>query len=314
MKFLVTGGAGFIGSNIVLELLKQGHSVRVLDNFSTGRRRNLQGLEKDIELIEGDIRSYHTVAQAVRGVEAILHQAALPSVPRSINDPISTNDVNVGGTLNLLDAARGSGVRRVVFASSSSVYGDTPELPKHEGMTPNPMSPYAVSKLTGEYYMKVFHRLYGLETIALRYFNVFGPNQDPTSQYSAVIPKFITAMKEDRQPIIYGDGTQSRDFTFVSNVVNANLLAATKQLDEYGLVMNIACHERISLNELIEELNKILDKNIKPIYESARPGDVKHSFAAIELIKEKLGFEVEVKFEGGVRDICGNFKGVTASR
>lgn len=300
MRFLVTGGAGFIGSNIVLELLKQGHAVRVLDNFATGRRRNLEPVRADIELIEGDIRSYHTVAHAVKGMEAILHQAALPSVPRSINDPITTNDVNVGGTLNLLDAARGAGVRRIVMASSSSVYGDTPELPKHEGMTPNPLSPYAVSKLTGEHYMRVFHSLYGLETIALRYFNVFGPNQDPTSQYSAVIPKFITAMKEDRQPVIYGDGTQSRDFTFVSNVVNANILAATKKLDAYGIAMNIACHERISLNELIDELNKVLGKNIKPIYEAPRPGDVKHSFAAIGLIKEKLGFEVGMHFNQGL--------------
>jgi len=303
MKFLVTGGAGFIGSNIVLELLKQGHSVRVLDNFATGRRRNLEPVRTDIELIEGDIRSYHTVAHAVKGVEAILHQAALPSVPRSINDPITTNDVNVGGTLNLLDAARSAGTRRIVMASSSSVYGDTPELPKHEGMTPNPLSPYAVSKLTGEHYMRVFHSLYGLETIALRYFNVFGPNQDPTSQYSAVIPKFIKALMEDRQPVIYGDGTQSRDFTFVSNVVNANILAATKQLDEYGIAMNIACHERVSLNELIAELNSILGKNITPIYEAPRPGDVKHSFAAIGLIKEKLGFEVGVRFKEGVKNL-----------
>jgi len=300
MKFLVTGGAGFIGSNIVLELLKQGHSVRVLDNFATGRRRNLEPVRADIELIEGDIRSYHTVAHAVKGVEAILHQAALPSVPRSINDPITTNDVNVGGTLNLLDAARSAGTRRIVMASSSSVYGDTPELPKHEGMTPNPLSPYAVSKLTGEHYMRVFHSLYGLETIALRYFNVFGPNQDPTSQYSAVIPKFIKALMEDRQPVIYGDGTQSRDFTFVSNVVNANILAATKQLDEYGIAMNIACHERVSLNELIAELNTILGKNITPIYQNPRPGDVKHSFAAIGLIKEKLGFEVGMHFNQGL--------------
>ncbi|GAB1350656.1 hypothetical protein MASR1M107_28710 [Ignavibacteriales bacterium] len=186
------------------------------------------------------------------------------------------------------------------MASSSSVYGDTPELPKHEGMNPNPLSPYAVSKLTGEHYMRVFHSLYGLETIALRYFNVFGPNQDPTSQYSAVIPKFIKALMEDRQPVIYGDGTQSRDFTFVSNVVNANILAATKQLDEYGIAMNIACHERVSLNELVAELNTILGKNITPIYQDPRPGDVKHSFAAIGLIKEKLGFEVGMHFNQGL--------------
>lgn len=223
MKILVTGGAGFIGSNIVSELLNQGYWVRVLDNFSTGRRQNIKQYLHDIDLIEGDIRSYHTVVRAVQGIDAVLHQAALPSVPRSINDPITTNEVNVGGTLNLLDAARDAGVRRIVFASSSSVYGDTPELPKHEGMIPNPLYPYAVSKLTGEYYMKVFYRLYGLETIALRYFNVFGPNQDPTSQYSAVIPKFIKAMLESHQPVIYGDDKQSRNFTYISNVVNANI-------------------------------------------------------------------------------------------
>jgi UDP-glucose 4-epimerase len=313
MKFLVTGGAGFIGSNIVAELLKQNHTVRVLDNFSTGRRQNLQAVRQDIELIEGDLRSYHTVAHAVRGVEAILHQAALPSVPRSINDPITSNDVNVGGTLNLLDAARDAGVRRVVFASSSSVYGDTPELPKHEGMTPNPLSPYAVSKLTGEHYLRVFHRLYGLETIALRYFNVFGPNQDPMSQYSAVIPLFIKAIMEERQPIIFGDGTQSRDFTYISNVVNANLLAATKQLDHYGLAMNIACHERITLNDLVKELNQILNKNIQPIYQAPRPGDVKHSFAAIGLIQETLGFEVGVRFEDGLKKAVEHFREIRNS-
>lgn len=307
MKILVTGGAGFIGSNIVAELLKQGYSVRVLDNFSTGRRVNIAPYISDIELIEGDIRSYHTVARAVQGIEAILHQAALPSVPRSINDPITTNEVNVGGTLNLLDAARDAGVRRIVFASSSSVYGDTPELPKHEGMIPNPLSPYAVSKLTGEYYMKVFYRLYGLETIALRYFNVFGPNQDPTSQYSAVIPKFINAMKEDRQPVIYGDGTQSRDFTYVSNVVSANILAAAKQIDEYGIVMNVACHERITLNELVMELNKVLGKNIVPIHADPRPGDVKHSFADIDLIKKKIGFKVGPRFAEGINNLVSNF-------
>ena len=237
MKFLVTGGAGFIGSNIVEELLKRGYSVRILDNFSTGRRENIKEFLNDIELIEGDIRSYHTVQKAVKGIDVILHQAALPSVPRSINDPITTNEVNVGGTLNILDAAKDAGVKRIVFASSSSVYGDNPVLPKHEGMLPNPLSPYAVSKLTGEHYMRVFNKLYGLETISLRYFNVFGPKQDPNSQYSAVIPKFIKAIKEDRKPIIYGDGMQSRDFTYVANVVEANILAATADC-ETPLIMN----------------------------------------------------------------------------
>jgi len=219
VKFLVTGGAGFIGSNIVEELLNRGCTVRVLDNFSTGKRENLKQFNKDIELIEGDIRSYHIVQQAVKGIDVILHQAALPSVPRSIKDPITSNEVNVVGTLNILEAAKENGVKRVVYASSSSVYGDNPELPKHEGMMPNPLSPYAVSKLAGEKYCNIYSRLYGIETVTLRYFNVFGPKQDPNSQYSAVIPLFIKAIMNDKQPIIFGDGTQSRDFTHVANVV-----------------------------------------------------------------------------------------------
>ncbi len=303
MKFLVTGGVGFIGSNIVEELLKRGYSVRILDNFSTGRRENIKEFLTDIELIEGDVRSYHTVAKAVKGVDVILHQAALPSVPRSINDPITTNEVNVGGTLNILDAARECNVKRVVFASSSSVYGNNPELPKHEGMTPNPLSPYAVSKLTGEHYLRVFNRLYGLETIALRYFNVFGPKQDPDSQYSAVIPKFIKAIKEDRQPVIYGDGTQSRDFTYVANVVEANILAATTLInrDETSCTMNCAIHGQVTLNELVRKINEIIGKNIEPIYSSPRLGDIKHSFAKIDLIKEKINWVPKYPFEKGLR-------------
>jgi UDP-glucose 4-epimerase len=303
LKFLVTGGVGFIGSNIVEELLKRGYSVRILDNFSTGRRENIKEFLTDIELIEGDVRSYHTVAKAVKGVDVILHQAALPSVPRSINDPITTNEVNVGGTLNILDAARECNVKRVVFASSSSVYGNNPELPKHEGMTPNPLSPYAVSKLTGEHYLRVFNRLYGLETIALRYFNVFGPKQDPDSQYSAVIPKFIKAIKEDRQPVIYGDGTQSRDFTYVANVVEANILAATTLInrDETSCTMNCAIHGQVTLNELVRKINEIIGKNIEPIYSSPRLGDIKHSFAKIDLIKEKINWVPKYPFEKGLR-------------
>ena len=256
IKFLVTGGAGFIGSNIVEDLLKRGYSTRVLDNFSTGKRENLKPFEKDIELIEGDIRSFHIVAEAVKGVDIILHQAALPSVPRSIKDPITSNEVNVVGTLNILEAAREHKVKRVVYASSSSVYGDNPELPKHEGMLPNPLSPYAVSKLAGEKYCSVFSRLYGIETVVLRYFNVFGPRQDPNSQYSAVIPLFVKAIMSDKQPTIFGDGTQSRDFTYVANVVEANILAATKDI-ESGLVMNCACHEQITLNELVLQINNL---------------------------------------------------------
>lgn len=306
MKFLVTGGAGFIGSNIVEELLKRGYSVRVLDNFSTGKRENLHEFKNDIELLEGDIRSYHIVRQAVNKIDVILHQAALPSVPRSINDPLTTNDVIVGGTLNILDAAKDAGVKRVVYASSSSVYGDNPELPKHEGMIPNPLSPYAVSKLAGENYCKVFSKLYGLETIILRYFNVFGPRQDPNSEYSAVIPKFIKLMTNDQSPTIYGDGTQSRDFTYISNVVEGNILAATKEI-KTPIVMNCATHGQVTVNELVIEINHILGKNIKPIYDKSRPGEIKHSFADIDLIKEKLNFGSIVQFKDGLEKTIEHF-------
>ena len=297
---MVTGGAGFIGSNIVVEILKQGHYVRVLDNFSTGKRENLKEFEKDIEFLEGDIRSYHIVRQAVNGIEVILHQAALPSVPRSINDPITTNEVNVMGTLNILDAAKSANVKRIVYASSSSVYGDNPELPKKEDMLPNPLSPYAVAKLAGEKYCKVFSKLYGLETVILRYFNVFGPRQDPNSQYSAVIPKFIQAMMNDKQPVIYGDGTQSRDFTFVQNVVDVNLLAATKDV-ESGLVMNCASHGQITLIDLVKEINKLLDKTIKPIFTDKRLGEIKHSYADINMLNQKLKYKPAIDFKQGIK-------------
>jgi nucleoside-diphosphate-sugar epimerase len=300
MNYLVTGGAGFIGSNLVEELVRRGESVRVLDNFSTGRKENIAPFFDSIELIEGDIRSYHVIREAVEGIDAILHQAALPSVPRSIKDPITSNDVNVTGTLNILHAAHDAKVKRVVSASSSSIYGDTPELPKHEGMIPNPLSPYAVSKLSGEKYCDVFFKVYGLETVALRYFNVFGPRQDPTSQYSAVIPKFITAMLNDRQPIIYGDGEQSRDFTFIANVVEANILAATKE-NVGGIAVNCACHGQITLNELVQKINDILHKNIKPIYQKERLGDIKHSYANIQLAQEKIGFQPLISFAEGLK-------------
>jgi len=299
LKFLVTGGAGFIGSNIVEELLKRGFSVRVLDNFSTGKRENLKEFNSDIELLEGDIRSYHIVRQAVSGVEVILHQAALPSVPRSINDPITTNEVNVMGTLNILDAAKEAGVKRIVYASSSSVYGDNPVLPKKEDMLPNPLSPYAVAKLAGEKYCQVFSKLYDIETVILRYFNVFGPRQDPHSQYSAVIPKFIKLMNNNQRPTIYGDGTQSRDFTYVANVVEGNILAATKDI-ESGLVMNCACHGQVTLNELVKQINNLLNKNIESIYANKRPGDIKHSFADISYIKEQLNYSPSISFEDGL--------------
>ena len=298
-KFLVTGGAGFIGSNIVEELLHRGESVRVLDNFSTGKRENLIPYLNDIELIEGDIRSYHIVHDAVEGIDVVLHQAALPSVPRSVKDPITSNEVNVVGTLNILMAARDAEVQRLVYASSSSVYGDNPELPKHEGMPPNPLSPYAVSKLAGEKYCGVFSQLYGLETVCLRYFNVFGSRQDPTSQYSAVIPKFITAMMADRRPVIYGDGEQSRDFTYVANVVEANLLAATAQC-ETPLTINCASQGQITLNDLVARINKIMGKNVDPLYEKPRAGDIKHSFASIQLAVEKIRYSPKVSFDEGL--------------
>jgi nucleoside-diphosphate-sugar epimerase len=300
LKFLVTGGAGFIGSNIVEELLKRNYSVRVLDNFATGKRENLKTFEKDIEIVEGDIRSYHTVIQSTKDIDVILHQAALPSVPRSINDPITTHDVNVTGTINILDAAKEHNVKRIVYASSSSIYGDNPELPKHEGMIPNPLSPYAVSKLAGEHYCKVFAKLYGLETVILRYFNVFGPRQDPNSQYSAVIPKFIRLMTNDKSPTIFGDGTQSRDFTYVANVVEANISAGTMKL-KTPIIMNCATHGRVTINELVAQINNQLNKNVKPLYEKHRPGDILHSFADISLLKKILNYETRVSFVEGLK-------------
>lgn len=299
MNYLVTGGAGFIGSNIVEELLKRGEAVRILDNFSTGKPENLMEFEKDVEIIEGDIRSYHIVKQAVKGIDVVLHQAALPSVPRSINDPITTNEVNVGGTLNMLDASKDAGVKRFVFASSSSIYGDTPELPKHEGLIPNPLSPYAVSKLAGEKYCRVFSEIYGLQTVALRYFNVFGPRQDPNSQYSAVIPKFIKAIKEGKQPVIYGDGNQSRDFTYVANVVEANLLATTANCNN-PLTLNCATHGKVTLNELVKLIIEFMKTDIKPLYDNPRKGDIIHSFADINMIIEQLNYSVKVDFRSGL--------------
>lgn len=298
--YLVTGGGGFIGSNLVEALLQRGESVRVLDNFATGRRQNLTPFLNDIELIEGDIRSYHTVQRAVNGVDYILHQAALPSVPRSINDPITSNDVNVGGILNLLHAAVEYRVERFVYASSSSVYGDNPVSPKREDFVPNPKSPYAVSKITGEYYCRVFHQLHGLETVSLRYFNVFGPRQDPNSQYSAVIPKFLKWLKKGEPPVIYGDGTQSRDFTYVANNVQANLKACEAP-GVGGKVFNIACGDSFSLVDLVRELNSILGTNIEPRFTDERPGDVKHSKADISAAQEGLLYAPEISFREGLQ-------------
>jgi len=301
MKYLVTGGAGFIGSNIVSELLKQRQQVVVLDNFATGKRENILLLMKNenLTMIEGDLRSFHIVRSAVKGVDYILHQGALPSVPRSINDPITSNDVNILGMLNILEAAKEFGVKRVVTASSSSIYGNSETLPKVENMPVNPLSPYALTKYAQERYCQIFSQIYGLETVALRYFNVFGPNQDPTSQYSAVIPKFIKLIMADKEPVIYGDGSQSRDFTFVENNVWANIQACTAP-KAAGEVINIACGERYTLIDLVNMINEILGKKIEPKFEKDRAGDVKHSLAGIDKAKDLLGYQVRVDFKEGL--------------
>ncbi len=312
---LVTGGGGFIGSNLVEALLKQGDTVRVLDDFSTGKKENLEfsQLDKTVasrpEILEGDMADREVCQKAVEDIDYILHQAAIPSVPRSVAQPVESNDANINGTLNLLVEARDAGVKRMVFASSSSVYGNTPTLPKVETITPNPLSPYAVQKLTAEHYFRIFYELYGLETVCLRYFNVFGPRQDPNSEYSAVIPKFIKALLEGARPTIFGDGEQSRDFTHVDNVVYGNLLALEAP-KAAGKAMNLACGGRLTLNELLAILNKIIGSDIEPIYADPRPGDVKHSHADISLSEDLLGYKMEVSTEEGLARTVDYFKDV----
>ncbi len=296
---LVTGGAGFIGSHLAERLADLGHEVRVLDNFTTGRHQNIAHLAGRIEVVEGDIRDEATAARAVAGMDTVFHLAALASVPRSVDDPIASNDVNVMGSLNMLVASRDAGVRRFIYSSSSSVYGDTPELPKREEMPARPMSPYAVAKLAGEYYTRTFHGLYGLETVCLRYFNVFGPRQDPGSQYAAVVPIFASRLIEGRAPIIYGDGEQSRDFTYVSSVVDANILASERPGVE-GNMFNIARGDTITVNELYRRLQELIGTSIDAIYEDERPGDVKHSFADISRARSELGFSPVVGLDEGI--------------
>jgi UDP-glucose 4-epimerase len=299
---LVTGGAGFIGSALVRALLARGDRVRVLDNFFSGKRENLADVAGDIELIEGDVRDEPTLARALAGVEVCFHQAAIPSVPRSLVDPIASHEANATGTLKLLREAKQAGVRRVVYAASSSAYGDTPTLPKVETMRPAPLSPYAVSKLTGEQYCQVFAGAYGLETVCLRYFNVFGPRQDPKSEYAAVIPRFITAGLADKPVTIYGDGTQSRDFCFIENTVEANLGAATAPAaDVSGRVMNVACGAATSLNDVVRLLDEMLGKRIEIDYAKGRVGDVKHSLADIGEARARLGYRAAVSFPEGLR-------------
>ena len=301
--YLVTGGAGFIGSHIVDRLVELGEDVRVLDNFVTGKMVNIEHNLGKIELIRGSVVDMDTVRRAAEGVDFVLHHAAIPSVPRSVDDPIASNEANITGTLNILVAARDSGVKRVVYASSSAVYGDTPSLPKIEDMPTDPLSPYALTKLTGEYYCRMFTKLYGLETVSLRYFNVFGARQDPTSQYAAVIPKFLSLMLEDRQPVINGDGLQSRDFTYVANNVAANLLACT-QPGVGGEVLNIACGESFTLLELVDRLNGIVGKSIEPVFGPPQPGDVRHSLADIGKARELLGFSPTVTFQEGLEKLA----------
>jgi len=298
--YLVTGGAGFIGSNIAEQLLARGEEVRILDNFSTGSHENIEHLE-GADVFETDLCQLDAVREAVQGADYVLHHAAIPSVPRSVADPAATNRSNTDGTLNLLLASRDAGVKRVVFAASSSAYGNQPALPKAESQLPDPLSPYAVTKLAGEYYCKVFHEVYGLETISLRYFNVFGPRQDPASQYAAVIPIFITSMLKGERPTIFGDGEQSRDFSYIENVVHANVLAATTPGAGNGRAVNVACGERQTLNELVQMLNELLGTQIAPRYADPRPGDVRHSHADISLARALLGYEPCVRFREGLR-------------
>jgi UDP-glucose 4-epimerase len=297
--FLVTGGAGFIGSALVNRLVELGHSVRVVDNFSTGFRHNLDNCLDRIELVEGDLAELAVCKASVQGVQYVLHHAAIPSVQRSVEDPISSHRANVTATLNMLVAARDAQVKRFVFASSSSVYGDSETLPKVETMPVNPLSPYAVAKLAGEKYSVVFHRIYGLPAVALRYFNVFGPRQDPHSPYSAVISRFIDAALRRNRPIVYGDGEQSRDFTYVDNVVEANLLACLAEGVD-GMVFNVGTGGRHTLNDLLSSISAIVGHQVEPEYAHARVGDVRHSQAGIEKARRFLGFEPRANFQEGL--------------
>jgi UDP-N-acetylglucosamine/UDP-N-acetyl-alpha-D-glucosaminouronate 4-epimerase len=308
---LITGGAGFIGSHIAARLLRDGHRTRVLDNLSTGRRDNIDLLRAAggdrFEYLEGDIRDRETCLRACKGVEFVFHQAALASVQRSIENPGDTTAVNVVGTVNVFSAAREQGARRVVCASSSSVYGDTPTLPKHEEMPLAPLSPYAASKAAGEQFARVFAQTLGLETVSLRYFNVFGPRQDPASQYAAVIPLFIEALVEGRRPVVFGDGRQSRDFTYIDNVVEANLQAAASQ-GASGEAINVACGERYSLLELLDALGEIVGRKADPEHRPPRVGDVLHSQAAIEKARRLLGFKPGIGFKEGLRHTVEHFR------
>ncbi|HTM35140.1 MAG TPA: SDR family oxidoreductase [Terriglobales bacterium] len=308
--YLITGIAGFIGSSIARALLAQGNQVRGIDNFSTGKRENIAEILGDIDFRDTDLADIEGVNDACRAVDYIFHEAAIPSVPKSVLDPLGSNRANVDGTVHLLIAAKESRVKRVVYAASSSAYGDTPTLPKHEGMPPNPISPYAVAKLASEYYMTSFYRCYGLETVCLRYFNIFGPRQDPTSPYSGVLAKFITQMLADQQPTIFGDGKQSRDFTYIDNVVSANLLAMKAPSEQAaGNVFNVATGTRVDLNETFELLKKIIGYQGEVKYAPERSGDVKHSLADLSRTEKALGYKPLVSFEEGLRKTVDWYRG-----
>jgi UDP-glucose 4-epimerase len=299
-EVLVTGGAGFIGSHLVSALVARGERVRVIDDFSSGKRTNLAHIDGPVQLVEGSILDGETLDRAVAGVELIFHEAAIPSVPRSIAAPVASHQANATGTLLVLEAARRHGVKRVVYAGSSSAYGETPTLPKVETMPTAPLSPYAISKLSGEQYCQVYARVFGVETVVLRYFNVFGPRQDPASQYAAVIPRFVTAALSGRRPVIFGDGSQSRDFCFVENVVEANLLAAAAQ-GAPGRVFNVACGEATDLNQVVRLIEEALGVRVEPQYEPSRAGDIKHSLADISAARSVLGYTAPVRFVEGLR-------------
>lgn len=303
-RILVTGGAGFIGSHLVEALLEQGRPVRVIDNLATGRRANLDHLD-GYEWIEGDLRELGDCEAACEGVAGVLHQAAIPSVPRSVEDPLSSFDTGPLATMNLLEAARRARVGRVVFAASSSAYGDTEELPKHEAMLPNPLSPYAAGKLASEHYVRVYARTMGLDGVSLRYFNVFGPRQDPSSPYSGVISLFNKLMSQGDRPVIYGDGGQTRDFTFIANVVQANLLALDAEAPLRGEVFNVGTGEQISLLDLVAAINLVLGTSLEPEFRAGRAGDVRHSLAALDRIEATLGYQPTVGFADGLRRTLG---------
>jgi UDP-glucose 4-epimerase len=307
MKTLVTGGGGFIGSHLAAHLAELGHDIRILDNFASGQRSNMLALPDDVELIEGDIQSYERAHNAVTGCDIVFHQAALPSVPRSVQDPLTSNATNITGTLNVLLAARDAGVRRVIFASSSSIYGSSPEMPKREDVLPLPISPYAAAKMACEGYCRSFAEVYGLETVALRYFNVFGPRQDPRSEYAAAVPKFINELMAGESPTVFGDGEQSRDFAYVQNIVEANVLAMDAQ-GVAGQVFNVACGEAVTINQLLDELRTLLDTDIEADYVAPRPGDVRHSLADISRARTALDYEPSVHLREGLRRTVEHFR------